>query len=247
MDQNAQFSIQQCPSSLNQTARIKGILYAEAIGSILWPTVVSRLDTAFVVGVLLQFIQNPGPTHWDTVKRVISYLGSTKDLWLTFGGTKHMHLEGYSDADWALQPHQHLISGFSFHYGMGAVSWSSKKQSIIVLLSTEAEYVAETHAAKEALWLQTFVNEVTGIVTKPLTVMCDNQGAMSLVKDNKFHSCTKHIDLCYHFVHEAVKDGKIALKYIPSSDNIADIFTKPLAKTKFAELVPKLGLGVIKD
>ena len=151
MDQNAQFSIQQCPSSLNQMACMKEIPYAEAIGSILWPTVVSRLDTTFAVGVLSQFIQNPGPVHWVTVKRVISYLGSTKDLWLTFGGTECMHLEGYSDADWASQPHQHLISGFLFHYGMGAVSWSSKKQSIIALSSTEAEYVAKTHAAKEAL------------------------------------------------------------------------------------------------
>ena len=207
----------------------------------------SRPDTAFVVGVLLQFIQNPGPAHWDAVKRVISYLGSTKDLWLTFGGTENTHLEGYSDADWASQPHQHSISRFSFHYGMGAVSWSSMKQSIIALSSIEAEYVAETHAAKEALWLKTFVNEVTGIVTKPLTVICNNQGAMSLAKDNKFHSCTKHIDLHYHFVCEAVEDRKIALKYIPSSDNIADIFKKPLAKTKFAELVPTLGLGVMKD
>ena len=63
---------------------------------------------------------------------------------------------------------------------------------------------------------------------------------MSLAKDNKFHSCTKHIDLHYHFVHEAVEDGKIVLKYIPSSDNVVDIFTKSLAKMKFAELVPKL-------
>ena len=74
MDQNAQFSIQQCPSTLNQTARMKGIPYMEAIGLILWPTVVSRLDMAFAGGVLLQFIQNPGLAHWDGVKRVISYL-----------------------------------------------------------------------------------------------------------------------------------------------------------------------------
>ena len=124
---------------------------------ILWLTVVSRPDTAFAVGVLSQFIQNPGPVHWDGVKRVISYLGSTKDLWLTFGGTECMHIEGYSDADWASQPHWHLISRFSFYYGMGAISWSSKKQSIIALSNTEAEYVAETHAAKEALWLETFI------------------------------------------------------------------------------------------
>ena len=73
-----------------------------------------------------------------------------------------------------------------FHYGRGAISWSSKKQSIIALSSTKAEYIAETHAAKGALWLETFMNKVTGIIMKPLTMMCDNQGAMLLAKDNKF-------------------------------------------------------------
>ena len=82
--------------------------------------------------------------------------------------------------------------------------------------STEAEYIAEMHAAKEALGLETFVNKVTGIVTKPLTIMCDNQGAIALVRDNKLHSHTKHIDLRYHFICEVVNEGKIELKYIPS-------------------------------
>ena len=112
----------------------------------------------------------------------------------------------------------------------GAISWSSKKQSIITLSSTEAKYVAETHAAKEALWLETFINEVTRINTKPLTMMCDNLGAISLAKDNKFHSHTKHIDLRYYFVHEAVKKGKITLKYVPSQENVADIFTKVIGQ-----------------
>ena len=90
---NVQFSIQQCPSSLNQAARMNGVPYSEAIGLILWATVVSRPDTAYAVGVLSQFIQNPGQAHWETVKRVVSYLGSMKDLWLTFGGNKQTLLE----------------------------------------------------------------------------------------------------------------------------------------------------------
>ena len=188
----------------------------------------------------------PGLAHWDGVKRVISYLGSTKDSWLTFGGGVKVHLEEYSNADWATQPHRHSILGFSFHYGQGVISWSSKKQSIIALSSTEAEYVAETHAAKEALCLETFINEVTGIDMKPLTVMCNNLGTISLATDNEFHSCSKHIDLKYHFVCEAVEEGKITLKYVSSQENIADIFTKSLAKVKFAELVTKLGLRMLE-
>ena len=116
--------------------------YSEAIGSVLWPVVVSRPDAAYAVGILSQFIQNLGPAHWEGVKRVINYLGSTKDLWLTFGGGREGAVEGFCDADWASQKHRHSISGFSFHYGAGAVSWSSKKQPVVSLSSTEAEYVA---------------------------------------------------------------------------------------------------------
>ena len=81
----------------------------------------------------------------------------------------------------------------------------------------------------------------------PLIVMADNQGVISLARDNKFHARTKHIDLQYHFVHEVVKDGKIVMKYIPTSDNITDIFTKALPKPKFTEFIQKLGLAMMKE
>ena len=131
---------------------------------------------------------------------MINYMGHTKDLWLTFGGRKQEMFEGYCDADWASQTHRHSISGYSFHFGIGPISWSSKKQGFIALSSTEAEYIAETHAAKEGIWLKSFMNEIVGEKKGPLIVMADNQGAISLAKDNKFHAHTKHIDLHYHFV-----------------------------------------------
>ena len=200
MDLNVQFSTDQCPSTTNQLARIKGVPYSEAIGSVLWPVMVSRLDAAYAIGVLAQFIQNPGLAHWEALKRVITYLGSTKDLWLTFGGHSKTLVEGFCDADWASNKHRHSISGYSFHFGCGTVSWSSKKKYIIALSSTEAEYIAQTHMAKEALWLRSFLDEVRGTGGGLMTINCDNQGAIALAKDNKFHSRTKHIDLRFHFI-----------------------------------------------
>jgi hypothetical protein len=247
MELNIQFSKQQCPVILLQEACMCSVLYAKAIGSILWPTVVSRPDMVFAVGILSQYIQNPGPEHWKGVKRVISYLGSTKDLWLTFGGEKDTLVKGYCDADWSSQEGRHSISGFSFHYGHGVVSWSSKKQAIVALLSTEAEYITKMHAAKEALWLKTFINKVNGGIDGPLTLMANNQGAIALAKDNKFHLVMKHINLHYHFIHEAVENGKVKMKYIPSADNVADIFMKPLAKPKFKQFIELLGLAMMKE
>ena len=241
----ATFSTSDSPLTPTQVARMRGIPYAEVIGSVLWPVVVSRPDAAFAVSTLLQFIQNPGPAYWEALKRVIVFLGSTKDLWLTFGGRSKLSVEGFCDADWGGQKHRHSVSGYSFHMGAGAILWSSKKQHVVALSSTEAEYIAQTHAAKEALWLRSFLRELRSAPDDPLILNCDNQGAIALAKDNKFHTRTKHIDMRYHFIREAVEDGKVAVQYIPTGDNVSDIFTKPLAKAKFRELTELLGLRTI--
>ena len=129
--------------------------------------------------------------------------------------------------------------------GAGAISWSSKKQHVVALSSTEAEYIAQTHAAKEALWLCSFLQELCSAPDDPLILNCNNQGAIALAKDNKFHARTKHIDVRYHFIREAVEDRKVAVQYIPTGDNVSDTFTKPLAKAKFRELAELLGLHAI--
>jgi len=103
METGVQFSIDQSPSTSNQLAKMKRVPYAEAVGSLLWPVVVSRPDAAYAVGVLLQFIQNPGQAHWEGLKWVIKYLGSMKDYWLTFGKRLKKLTKGYCDADWAGQ------------------------------------------------------------------------------------------------------------------------------------------------
>lgn len=78
-------------------------------------------------------------------------------------------------------------------------------------------------------------------------IKSDNQGAISLSNDNKFHQRTKHIDLCYHYIHESVEDGKIMVEYIPTDQNPSDIFTKPLPKAKFRQFTGMLGLRPWKE
>jgi hypothetical protein len=215
--------------------------YQEACGSVLWPAVVTHPDVAFAVGVLARFSQNPAQAHWAAIKRVMRYLHVTRDLWLTFGGDD-MTAEGYSDADWASQLHRHSISGYVFRMGCGAVTWSSKKQSLVALSSTEAEYIVMTHAAKELLWLRTFLSELSGTPAGPTTLRVDNQSTITICKDNKFHARTKHIDIHYHFIRKVVSSGCIAVQYLPTEDNTADIFTKPLGRQRFEKLARQLGL-----
>src|SRR5882672_1777439 len=122
---------------------------------------VSRPDISFVLSTLSQFADNPGETHWRTLQWVITYLFPTWDHWLVMGGSSN-GFEGFTDSDWGSQAHRHSISGYIFRVGSGAVTWSSKKQSLIALSSTEAEYIAQTHATREAIWLRAYWSEITG-------------------------------------------------------------------------------------
>ena len=83
MEPGITFSKDQSPSTPTQEFQMQDIPYAQAIGCLLWPVVISRPDAAFAVGILSQFIQNLGPAHWEGVKRIIMYLRNMKNLWQT--------------------------------------------------------------------------------------------------------------------------------------------------------------------
>ena len=179
---------------MEEVADMCKVPYHEAVGSLNYCTVTTRPDIAFPVSLLAQFMENPGRIHWEAVKRVFRYLLGTKDWKLTYG-TIGNGLKGYTDADGSLQEHQHAISGYVFLMNGGAISWSSKKQSLVTLSTAESEYVAATYAAKEALWLCRIIGEVFQALEEPATLYSDSQSAITLTKDRSYHARTKHIDI----------------------------------------------------
>ena len=109
--------------------------------------------------------------------------------------------------------------------------------------TTEAEYIAATHAAKEVLWLHKLVHELTpDILDLPSTLYTDNQSAIVLATTDNYHARTKHLDLRYHFIRDLISKGLIKLHYCPTEDMVADILTKALPKWKVAVMSAALGL-----
>ena len=153
--------------------------YREMIGSLMYAAVMTCPDISFAVSHLSQYLDAPRTTHLHAVTRVFRYLSGTKDLKLVLGGLDSTII-GYSDSDWASQTHHHSISGFAFFIGKGVVSWSSKKQPIITLSSTEAEYIALTHSSKDIIWIHKFLTKLHSIFpfSLPTNLFCDNQGAI---------------------------------------------------------------------
>jgi hypothetical protein len=235
------YSKDDSPSSPQEAARMEKVPYREAIGSLMYASVATRPDISFAVAALSQFLDNPGEVHWEAVKRILRYLSGTKDFVLTYGNECH-NLIGYTDADGATQEHRRAISGHAFLIDGGAVSWSSKKQELVTLSTAEAEYVAATHAAKEALWLRRLVFELFPSLEAPTVLYCDNQAALRLIEDDNYRARTKHIDKRYHFVREAAQTGALQLTYCPTDDMTADILTKALPKWKATIHTSTLGL-----
>ena len=128
--------------------------------------------------------------------------------------------------------------------GGGAIAWSSKKQQTITLSTTEAEYMALTEGATQLIWLQCFIPELGIDQSQPTSLRSDNLGAITLSQAVTYHTCTKHINVAYHFICEKVASHEAALTYVPTKENIVDILTKGLELHQHHYLMGKLGLGV---
>ena len=240
MDPNVQL-LRTRPRSIADTACMKNIPYRATIGLFMYLAVATRPDIAFTVSTVAQFSQDPGLEHWEAVKHIYRYLLGTRKLALTFGAGKQ-GLEGFTDADRASQEHRHAISGYAYILDRGAVSWVSKKQELVTLLTTEAKYVAATHTAKEGIWLCLLVEEVFHPLAHPTPLHLDSQSAIALTKDSSYHARTKHIDIRYHFIHFIVDNGSLRLLYCPTEDMIADTLTKALPSVKAKHFATSLGL-----
>ena len=153
----------------------------------MYTTITTQPDIAFTMQTVSSFSTNPGPAHWDAIKKIYRYLRGTRELWLTYSREK-MDLKGYGDADGNMAEDRHAISGYAFLINGGAVSWSAKRQEIISLSTTESEYVAATHAAKEALWLRSLLSQLFNMKIPPTILFCDNQSAIELTKDHQYHA-----------------------------------------------------------
>jgi hypothetical protein len=199
MDPSIRLTSDQSPTTTAEHAIMRDKPYHEAVGALNWAALTTRPDITFAVATVARFASNPSIPHWEAVKWIFHYLNGTRNLWLTYGETSRV-LEGYAGANGSMGENRCAVTGYAFLIDEGAVSWSSKRQEIISLSTTESEYVAATHRMKEALWLHSLLFEVFQPIKPPTTLFSDNQAAISLTKDHQYHVRTKHIDMHYHFI-----------------------------------------------
>ena len=223
---------------------MKRILYASAIGSLMYAMLCTRPDICYVVGIVSCYQSNPRMGRWIEVKHILKYLRKTRDYMLVYLGGD-LNAIGYTDSDFQLdKDNRKSTSGSIFTLGGEAVVWRSIKQSSSADSTREVKYIVAYEAAKESVWLKKLYTdlEVVQNMEKPRVLYYDNNGAVANSKEPRSHKRGKHIERKYHLIREIVHRGDVAVMTIGSGQNLADLFTKTLPKRVFKGHLEGLGL-----
>ena len=154
-------------------------------------------------------------------------------------------LTGYSDADFANNElDRRSLTGYVFKIGNAAVTWNTRKQPTVALSTMEAEYMAVAAATREAIWLRQLISELGIDTVGPTPIHVDNRAAIELMKDSKFHTCTKHINIKHHYIRDMIKDRDIVVVSCASKENLADIFMKSLPREQHVYLIKQFKMAL---
>ena len=225
--------------------------YASAVGSLGYASHSTRPDISFAVSQLGKYNSCPVIRHWNTVCRVFRYLKGSSDFSITycFGPSSPENLKSHevlmcSDSDYAGDVvTRRSVSGYVVMLGGGPICWQSKQQKSVSTSTAEAEYIALSEAAKQAVWVIRLLRELhvgNALMSDDgLLTLSDNQSALSIAGGTN-SAKTKHIDVAYHFIRECIEDKKIRVKYTPTNMMLADLLTKPLPQSKVKPLCCQL-------
>ncbi|KAG8474994.1 hypothetical protein CXB51_031726 [Gossypium anomalum] len=225
------FSLTQCSKSNLEIQKMQNIPYASAIGSLMYAQVCTRLDIAYIVGMLDRCLKNLGIDHWIVAKRVMRYLQRTKDYMLTYKRLDLLEVIGYSNSDFAgCQDSRKSTSGYIYLLVGGVISWKSVKQTLIASSTMATEFVECYEASNHELWLRNFVTglRILENVERPLKLFCDNKSAVLYSNNNRSTSKSKHINIKFLVVKERVQNDQISIDHIRTNSMIADPLTKGL-------------------
>ena len=245
LDPGCNLSKDQCPKTDEEKALMQDKPYAQLVGSLMYLAIATRPDISHAVGLLGRFSSNPGLAHWKAAKHLLRYLQGTKDMKLTYApdpSQSEMFLT-YSDADHGGdRDAKRSTSRMVVKMGTGAISWSSRLQTITTLSTTEAEYVSAVSAGQEMIWLRNLLSEFGYEFNSASTLFVDNMSAISVANNPEHHGRMKHLDLRFYWLRDIVEAGQIQVKHLRTDQMPADLLTKPLGRLKVQGMCEMLGL-----
>jgi hypothetical protein len=190
-----------------------------------------RFDISFTVSTLARFCASAGPSHWAALHHLMEYLEGFPSLKLTYRRRTGVDdgLSGFADSDWGNSSSRRSTSGNLCLYNRSPILWRSKMQKTTALSTAEAEYYSASTAATEVLYIRNLLDSMGFAQASPTPVYEDNTACIEW-GNNVIggRERAKHIDIRKHFAHEVIQNGHMKLIRIATSQQLADILTKPL-------------------
>ncbi|RZB51814.1 Retrovirus-related Pol polyprotein from transposon TNT 1-94 [Glycine soja] len=218
--------------------------YASIIGSLRYATDCTRPDIAYAVGLSCRFTSRPSMEHWHAIERVMRYLKRTINLGLHYKRFPAV-LEGYSDADWnTLSNDSKATNGYIFSIAGGAISWKSKKHTILAQSTVESEMIALATASEEASWLKSLLAEIP-LWERPIPaalIHCDSTAAIAKIENCYYNGKKRQIRRKHNTVRELLSTGAVRVDHVHTDDNLVDPLTKGLAREKVHNTSKRMGL-----
>jgi len=207
--------------------------FMKIVGSLLYLAISTRPDILASVNRLTQRLTRPTIIDYAKTQRILHYLKGTINLGLNLQGGSDISIYAYADASYASNSDRKSQHGLCYKLGKNnsIFYFNSKKQSIVSLSSTEAEYISATEATRDILFFRSFLNILGFDQTQPTVLYQDNKSTIKLTENKNFHERTKHIDIRYHFIRDEIIKKNIILEYLPTSQMLADVLSKEVCKS----------------
>lgn len=223
-------------------AKVDSTEYKRLVGSLMYLTV-TRADLTYGVCFISRFMSDPREEHMQLAKRILRYVKETYSFGLLYERSVVKGLQVYTDSDYARDTEdRRSTSGYACILSNAAISWSSRKQDIVTLSSTEAEYVAATTCACHSVWLKGLMEEILSESIGVVDILCDNSSTIKLSKNPVMHRRTKHIEVRFHYLRDLVNEGKVQLVFCSTDDQVADVMTKPVKLEVFERMRKLMGV-----
>jgi hypothetical protein len=238
------------PVLTKEQEKISNIPYRNLIGTLMHLQRCTRPDISNAVRELSRFLNCYTKEHFSAALRILSYLKQTMNYGLVFDGenTEEVIVQVYSDASFGNKElGRRSVTGFALMLAGVPVSYTSVCQKSVSISTLQAEIVACSEACRESQWIRNLLGELGFKFEQPVKVFCDNTAAVQTIKNPTNHAGTKHIDIRYLYARELAEKKLISIEYVPTDENISDLFTKALPVKKFEYFREKLGIREISE